>query len=372
MLLQADKDSRHQVLKEKLIRKIGKCSINDRLPSERQLAENYKICRATVNKVMVELEQEGYVTRRVSKGTFVMPHDKRVIQDNISAPRTVGDVIIAYPDFFSYLCWERLHYAELMALRGNINLINVKLQPESTLQSVVNILEKLENPLGVIMMASGARIPREMLKRLDSFNIPVVISGILPSGIYRNLYSVRQDHFKSGYLKMEHLLSMGHRKIGVAPNEPESEVGRDHLRGVKQALYDKGYKWKDVNVAGIRPTFWDDPMTAGYEQAKELIANYDLTAILFDTITGAFGGLRALYEAGLKCPDDISVVTSSTHFGLEEMSTPSLTTVFVSNEQVIQTAFEIILKPDQMLNKNYIVDVQIIKRESVKSINKEQ
>lgn len=368
MLLQADKDSRHHVLKEKLIRKIGKCSINDRLPSERQLAERYKICRATVNKVMVELEQEGYVTRRVGKGTFVMPHDKRVIQDNISSPRTVGDVIVAYPDFFSFLCWERLHYAELMALRGNINLINVKLQPESTLQSVVNILEKLDNPLGVILMASGDRIPREMLKRLDSFNVPVVICGILPSGVFKNLYSVRHDHFKSGYTKMEYLLSMGHRRIGIAPNEPESEVGREHLKGVKQALYDNGLNWKDVNAAKIRPAFWDDPMMAGYEQAKELISKYDLTAILFDTITGTFGGLRAFYEAGLKCPDDISIVTSSTHFGLEEMSAPSLSTVLASNEQVVQTAFDIILKPDQMISKNYIIDVDIVKRESVKLI----
>lgn len=369
MLLQADKDSRHQALKERLVKKIGKCSINDRLPSERQLAEQYKICRATVNKVMVELEQEGYVTRRVGKGTFVMPHDKRVIQDGVSAPRTTGDVIIAYPDFFSFLCWERLHFAELIALRSNINLINVKLQPESTMQSVVNILEKLDNPLGVITMASGAKLSRAVLKKLDSFGIPVVLSGILPSGIYNNLYSVRQDHFKSGYLKMEHLLSMGHCKIGLAPNEPESEVGREHIKGVKQALYDNGMKWKDVFLPDKRPAFWDDPMTAGYEQTRELISKNDLTAILFDTITGAFGGLRALYETNLSCPDDISVIASSTHFGLESMSTPALSTVFTNNEQVIQSAFDIILKPDQMLNKNYIIDVELVIRESVKSIN---
>ncbi len=369
MLLEVDKDSHHQKLKAGLIDQIRKSAMNDRLPSERKLAEKFKMCRATVNKVMVELEQEGYIVRRVGKGTFVAPRDKKIIQDSSITPRTAGSIVIAYPDFFSYIIWERVHYAEMLALKNNINLINVKLQQESTLQSVVNILKSDDDIQGVILMPSE-NVSRPMMKQLDSFNIPIVISGSLPpSGVYKNVYSVRKDYFKTGYMKMDHLLKNGHRKIGFVPNEPASGHGNENIKGIKQALYDHGMRWRDLLQPEKRPKYWDDPLFAGYEQTKELLSKHDLTALLFDTVRGTFGGLRALYELGLKCPDDISIITSLIHFGIDQMSTPALSTTISSTEEQMQTALDIIMNPGKMISKDYILDVKLIERESVKTID---
>ncbi|MTI66838.1 MAG: GntR family transcriptional regulator [Firmicutes bacterium] len=46
---------------------------NDKLPSERELCEQYEISRATVRQAIQELEKEGYIYKQHGKGTFVSP-----------------------------------------------------------------------------------------------------------------------------------------------------------------------------------------------------------------------------------------------------------------------------------------------------------
>lgn len=48
-----------------------KYSINDRLPSERELCDYYNISRSTVRQAILELERDGYIYRVHGKGTFI-------------------------------------------------------------------------------------------------------------------------------------------------------------------------------------------------------------------------------------------------------------------------------------------------------------
>lgn len=51
----------------------GLFAINERIPSERQLAEQFDVNRLTVSKALSELAQEGLIYSRVGKGTYVAP-----------------------------------------------------------------------------------------------------------------------------------------------------------------------------------------------------------------------------------------------------------------------------------------------------------
>lgn len=51
----------------------GVFAINERIPSERQLAEQFDVNRLTVSKALNELAQEGLVYSRIGKGTYVAP-----------------------------------------------------------------------------------------------------------------------------------------------------------------------------------------------------------------------------------------------------------------------------------------------------------
>ncbi len=63
----------YQQLKDKIIDDIesGKLKHGDKLPSERELAEQYGISRMTARHTLSILEREGVVERRVGAGTFI-------------------------------------------------------------------------------------------------------------------------------------------------------------------------------------------------------------------------------------------------------------------------------------------------------------
>jgi len=51
----------------------GAFAVNERIPSERQLAEQFGVNRLTVSKALKELSQEGFIYSQVGKGTYVCP-----------------------------------------------------------------------------------------------------------------------------------------------------------------------------------------------------------------------------------------------------------------------------------------------------------
>ncbi|RPI99424.1 MAG: GntR family transcriptional regulator, partial [Chloroflexi bacterium] len=51
----------------------GLFAVNERIPSERQLAEQFSVNRLTVSKALTELAREGLVYSQVGKGTYVSP-----------------------------------------------------------------------------------------------------------------------------------------------------------------------------------------------------------------------------------------------------------------------------------------------------------
>ena len=166
---------------------------------------------------------------------------------------------------------------------------------------------------------------------------------------------------------MECLLRHGHRRIGYVSDQPLQSAGALHLEGVKQALYEYKLNYRDLKRSELRIGNWSNPLTAGYRIAADLLDRYDLTALLTDSLPGAFGALRVLYERGLNCPGDVSIVTVGKFFGLEELGCPALTTTEVPGQQVVDRAFELLLKPGRGGLVNPIEPV-LVERESVRDL----
>lgn len=61
----------HIQLTDKLIKKIEKMEFSDKLPSERQLCENFNVSRTTVRQALNELKLNGYINKIQGKGNFV-------------------------------------------------------------------------------------------------------------------------------------------------------------------------------------------------------------------------------------------------------------------------------------------------------------
>ncbi len=328
-------------VKNSLLEEIRRMKIGSRLLPERQLAEQYGVCKVTMNRALKELVTEGYLSRQVGRGTFVLPRPQPVAQVALNGTSR-GEVIIVYPDFYSHGVLERVRHAEQEAMRANLRLINVKIHPQVNWGPLYELIEACRNLRGILVIAA---IPMENeLRRLNEVGCPIAILGEMrDAGAYERLYVIGNNHFQSGYLKMEALLAKGHRKLGWVPNEPRSIAGAEALRGMKAALYHYKLRYQDLvrPETGIR--YWESSMQSGYLQTLELMnAHPELTALVIDTIPGALGALRALYELGLRCPDDVSLVTAYDFFGCEAYTCPRLTRVVDSCEDAIKIAMRIV------------------------------
>ena len=134
--------------------------------------------------------------------------------------------------------------------------------------------------------------------------------------------SVGATNWAGGLAATKYLVDMGHRQIGIITGAPELLCSRARLDGYRAALERAGLSMNDQLV---RPG--DFRVKAGYEQAKVLFNLRERpTAIFAGSDLSALGVLRAAREAGLRVPEDLSVVGFD-DIPLAAWITPALTTV---------------------------------------------
>jgi len=171
---------------------------------------------------------------------------------------------------------------------------------------------------GLIVLANWLFLDINLLGDLEKSSIPTAIIGVELKT--ESISSVIVDNEMGAHMAIEHLHSLGHRKIAF-------------IRGPK-ALADSSPRWKGIrNFAKASGLELDshlivdlpesrDPISsfeAGYKLTEDLIKQKrPFTAILaFDDLT-AFGAIRALTKAGLRVPEQCSVI------GFDDVATCAL------------------------------------------------
>ena len=130
------------------------------------------------------------------------------------------------------------------------------------------------------------------------------------------------DNFEGARTAMRYLLDQGHRNIVYLSGDPEIGDAKDRLRGVEAALAEIGMTLDDIEVqAGL---FHED---FGHEAGRALLRRRrDFTAVFAGADVIAAGFYLALGEAGLRVPQDISVIGFDDGYHAKFMS-PPLTTI---------------------------------------------
>lgn len=195
---------------------------------------------------------------------------------------------------------------------------------------------------GLIVVANWLFLDINLLADLEKASVPTALIGCeLKTDA---VSSVIVDNEVGAHMAVEHLYSLGHRKIAF-------------IRGPK-GLTDSSPRWKGVrNFAKASDLELDqrlvldlpesrDPISsfeAGYRLTEELIKQKrPFTAIMaFDDMT-AFGSIRALAKAGIRVPEHCSVV------GFDDVATcaiytPALTTIRQPMETMGGTAVSIVV-----------------------------
>jgi LacI family transcriptional regulator len=179
---------------------------------------------------------------------------------------------------------------------------------------------------GVIVIASWIFEETDLLADIEKNHVPIVIVGRDLTS--RKISSLFVDNEAGGALALRHLSELGHRRIAVIRGPEELFDSGPRWAGVKRAAEEAGIEI-DSRLVFQLPNLTDPTsgFEGGLEFAKQILdSRRPFTAVLaFDDLT-ALGVVRGLTEAGLKVPEDCSVV------GFDDVlpaivATPGITTI---------------------------------------------
>jgi LacI family transcriptional regulator len=201
----------------------------------------------------------------------------------------------------------------------------------------------------------------EPLIRLDADHHAVVLWGQLAGS---NLPFVDVDNARGARSAVEHLVSLGHKRIACITNGPIRYVGSesdDRLRGYREALV--GHH---IPVDNDLIRFGDFDERSGYEATRSLLAEPDTpTAVFVASDEVALGALEAARTADVRVPDQLAVVGFD-DLPSSRLISPSLTTVRVPARDLGAAAARMLLERIELGTRpsSIFLDTELIVRES--------
>ncbi|THV37011.1 LacI family DNA-binding transcriptional regulator [Glycomyces buryatensis] len=171
---------------------------------------------------------------------------------------------------------------------------------------------------------------------------------------------VHYDNEGGSYAMTAYLLSAGHRKICYMGFGVGLSTTDERMAGFRRAHADY-----DVEVDESLLIHGHFSKASGREMTRHLLAERsDVTAIFAATDMVAAGTLKALREAGVRVPEDMSVVGFD-DIPLASDLTPALTTVHVPHEQLGKEAVRLGLGRSETGDDQVVLGTHIVVRDSV-------
>ncbi len=245
--------------------------------------------------------------------------------------QTIGVVVSTITDLFFA---EVIHAIEETALRCRYNVIltNSGGDPQRELAAIRALCERRVD--GMILVSGCSR--RKDLCAEHKLDIPMVIINNVHQEHLG--YSIEVDNIGGGRQATLHLLELGHRRIAhiAGPSREWDSVERQ--QGYEQALQAYGLEPDPMLI-----TRGNSRPRGGIEAMERLLAlPVRPTAIFCYNDATAIGAMRAAYAAGLRIPQDLSVVGFD-DIDLAPYLEPPLTTVAQPKREMGARAVEMVL-----------------------------
>lgn len=208
---------------------------------------------------------------------------------------------------------------------------------------------------GVAIMTS--EMDKHLVEQLARRDVPMVFLDVAPPG--DRISNVVVDYAMGINEAMDHLLSIGHRRIGFISGPPALKSARIRRSAFVRSLHRYGIDEQEGLVGE------GDHTVDGGLRAMERMIESDCvpTAILASNDLTAIGMMRAARRTGLCVPRDISIVGFD-DIRLAEFTEPPLTTVRLSRQELAENAFHALLsdlrrqpktKPDGKVETHLVI-----------------
>ena len=240
--------------------------------------------------------------------------------------RTLGLVVT---DITNPFYPQIVRAAEIAAHERGYGLVlaNGEDDPVRELQHLELLVERRVD--GIVIASS--HLTRHHAERLDEITVPIVL--VNDPIAHASRPAITADHRLGTRLATEHLLELGHRRIGHISAPPEHVAAGLRQRGVIDAMRGIGTPLVLEGDGGV----------AGGAAAVPALLEAGITAIVAYNDLTAIGALGALREQGARVPHDVSLVGFD-DIPMAAWTEPPLTTVRQDTEALGRWAVERIIR----------------------------
>jgi LacI family transcriptional regulator len=329
----------YRILKEKILN----CEPGDTIPPERVLCEQYNVDRTTVRRALAMIAKEKLIERKRGSGTRVLPRPTDASDGN-----TVLFCLFHSPSYSERL-GEPFYARSIDAFEQYLRKYNKRIV-YSSLRSGEDISALCRQFNASAIILAGAVDDATVAQCLD---LPV--SVVTYNNRVKGLSSALSDNTPGAQMAAEHLLALNHRKIGFIDVQGYYNASV-RLDAFRNTLLRNGIP---ADALCIAEGNWTEQ--SGYTAMKNLLEKHpDMTALYAGNDSMAIGAIRAAQQAGLRVPDDISVI------GFDDIpqastNTPALTTVRVDISAMVEATYMLLFNINEEKHKARIHTIAFTK-----------
>lgn len=319
----------------------------------RVLTNNARVSEEKRKKVCDVIQKYGYTPNALAQGlSTAKTHTIGLLLANISSPfyATVATECEKVADKMGYL---------LLMLTS---LSNYTLEAKQ--------LRKLyEQQVDAILVVGGRidhiTVDEEYVELINRINktTPIVSTG-RPAGAGN--CKVGLDEGGSMNLAMEYLFELGHKKIALIGGRRDARSTLEKHISYRSMLRQRGIEYQENYVFESI----DYSNQSGYQCMKRLLQQKDRpTAVVAINDYTAAGVIRAVYDAGMRIPEDISVIAFDNTY-LSAALTPMLTSVGTNYSEFANHLVHAAIRSSEMgiAQEDYVVPVGLTVRNSCRKI----
>jgi LacI family transcriptional regulator len=252
----------------------------------RVINDSERVSPETRRRVEQAISELGYVPSRLARG--------------LSRQRT-GTLSVIVPDVANPFFTAVVRAAEEVARRADYHVILCDTRADLSVERDV-IEELIAHRVEGVVIAPVSDRSATHLQRLAEFGVPFVLIDRTVPGVDCDV--VLGDSSGGARRLVEHLISLGHRRIGFIVESDDVSTARDRRRGYEAALDAAGISLDPALVAHAAP----DPSGGSVGMARLLELEERPTAVFTVNNLVALGAIEAVRAAGLHVPDDVALV----------------------------------------------------------------
>jgi len=268
------------------IRDVARVSEVSPMTVSRVINHDGRVRPETRRRVEAAIAELGYVPSRLARGL---------------SGRKTGTVALIVPDVANPFFTLVVRGAEDVARRAGFRIILCDTRADLALERDV-IEEMIAHRVEGIAIAPVSDGSRPHLRRLTRFGVPFVLLDRTVNGVDADV--VIGDSVGGAQRLVEHLIGLGHRRIGMIVEADDVSTARDRRRGYEQALEHAGLPLDPALIALSTV----DP-EGGFAGMEELLSSEPRPTAVF-TVNNlvALGAIEAVRAQGLEVPDDVALV----------------------------------------------------------------